>query len=48
MIVDQIAAGNAGRPVQFRFAVHVIWSRVPELTSEVIGQQIFNFSSPDF
>jgi hypothetical protein len=27
----QIAAGNAGWPVQFRFAVRVIWSRVPEL-----------------
>ncbi len=27
----QIAAGNAGWPVQFRFAVHVILSRVPEL-----------------
>ena len=27
----QIAAGNAGWPFQFRFAVHVIWSRVPEL-----------------
>lgn len=29
--VQQIAAGNAGWAVQFRFAVHVIWSRVPEL-----------------
>jgi len=28
---EQIAAGNAGWPSQFRFAVHVIWSRVPEL-----------------
>ncbi len=28
---QQIAPGNAGWPVQFRFAVHVIWSRVPEL-----------------
>jgi hypothetical protein len=27
----QIAAGNAGWPVQFRFAVHILWSRVPEL-----------------
>jgi hypothetical protein len=31
MQVQQIAAGHAGWPVQFRFAVHVIWSRVPEL-----------------
>ena len=29
--VQQIAAGNAGWPVQFRFAVHSDWSRVPEL-----------------
>ena len=29
--VQQIAARNAGWPSQFRFAVHVIWSRVPEL-----------------
>jgi hypothetical protein len=29
--VQQIAAGNAGWRAQFRFAVHVIWSRVPEL-----------------
>ena len=28
---EQIAAGNAGWPVQFRFAVHAGWSRVPEL-----------------
>jgi hypothetical protein len=28
---EQIAAGNAGWPLQFRFAVHVIWSRVLEL-----------------
>jgi hypothetical protein len=27
----QIAAGNAGWPFQFRFAVHAGWSRVPEL-----------------
>jgi len=27
----QFAAGNAGWPVQFRFAVHAGWSRVPEL-----------------
>ena len=27
----QIAAGNAGWPSQFRFAVHRFWSRVPEL-----------------
>ena len=27
----QIAAGNAGWPFQFRFAVHILWSRVPEL-----------------
>ena len=27
----QIVAGNAGWPSQFRFAVHVIWSRVPDL-----------------
>ena len=25
------AAGNAGWPFQFRFAVHAGWSRVPEL-----------------
>src|SRR5208282_2133343 len=31
--VEQIAAGNAGWPVQFRFAVHIVWSRVPELWS---------------
>jgi hypothetical protein len=30
-LAEQIAAGNAGWPVQFRFAVHVIWSCVPEL-----------------
>src|SRR5258705_28779 len=29
----QIAAGNAGWRSQFRFAVHVIWSRVPDLWS---------------
>ena len=29
--VQQITAGNAGWPVQFRFAVHAGWSRVPEL-----------------
>jgi hypothetical protein len=28
---EQIAAGNAGWPVQFRFAVDAGWSRVPEL-----------------
>ena len=28
---EQIAADNAGWPVQFRFAVHADWSRVPEL-----------------
>ena len=28
---EQIAAGNAGWRFQFRFAVHIIWSRVPEL-----------------
>src|ERR1035438_4445061 len=27
----KIAADNAGWPVQFRFAVHAGWSRVPEL-----------------
>ena len=27
----QIAAGNAGWRLQFRFAVHAGWSRVPEL-----------------
>jgi hypothetical protein len=26
-------AGNAGWRFQFRFAVHVLWSRVPELGS---------------
>ena len=30
-VAKQIAAGNAGWPVQFRFAVHADWSRVPEL-----------------
>src|SRR5439155_25199965 len=29
--VSQIAAANAGWRLQFRFAVHVIWARVPEL-----------------
>ena len=29
--LNKIAAGNAGWLFQFRFAVHVIWSRVPEL-----------------
>ena len=28
---EQIAAGNAGRRLQFRFAVHDFLSRVPEL-----------------
>jgi len=28
---NKIAAGNAGWLVQFRFAAHVLWSRVPEL-----------------
>jgi hypothetical protein len=28
---SKITAGNAGWRFQFRFAVHVIWSRVPEL-----------------
>jgi hypothetical protein len=28
---NKIAAGNAGWPVQFRFAVHAFWSRAPEL-----------------
>jgi hypothetical protein len=28
---EHISAGNAGWPFQFRFAVHVMWSRVPEL-----------------
>jgi hypothetical protein len=28
---QQIAAGNAGWRLQFRFAVHAIWFRVPEL-----------------
>ena len=28
---NEIATGNAGWPVQFRFAVHVNWSRAPEL-----------------
>ena len=31
IVAYQIAAANAGWPAQFRFAVHVIWSRVPEL-----------------
>ena len=26
---SQIAAGNAGWPVEFRFAVRAFWSRVP-------------------
>jgi hypothetical protein len=30
-MAQQIAAGNAGWPFQFRFAVHAGWSRVPEL-----------------
>ena len=28
---NECAAGNAGWRLQFRFAVHVLWSRVPEL-----------------
>ena len=31
LLAEQIA-GNAGWPFQFRFAVHGIWSRVPEFT----------------
>jgi len=33
---SQIATGSAGWPLRFRFAVHVIWSRVPELLSLTI------------
>ena len=32
MTPNEFAAGNAGWPFQFRFAVHAGWSRVPELT----------------
>jgi hypothetical protein len=28
---NKFAVGNAGWSFQFRFTVHVIWSRVPEL-----------------
>ena len=52
------SAGNAGwrlppspglwRTGQFRFAVDAGWSRVPELTSEVIRQRFFRIFSPGF
>jgi hypothetical protein len=38
MTPDEIAAGNAGSRLQLRFAVHAIWSRVPELWT--FGQKI--------
>ena len=31
MTANKIAAGNAGWPFQFRFAVHDFWPHVPEL-----------------
>ena len=36
----QIAAGNAGWRSQFRFAVHVLWSRVPELWTLAINNNL--------
>ncbi len=36
-LMPKIAAGNAGWRFQFRFAVHVIWSRVPELWSLAVS-----------
>jgi prepilin-type N-terminal cleavage/methylation domain-containing protein len=41
----QIAAGNAGWRLQFRFAVHVIWPRVPELDVRQHDASLFAFSN---
>ncbi|MGA2788720.1 MAG: hypothetical protein ABSF60_14460, partial [Verrucomicrobiota bacterium] len=41
----QIAAGNAGLRLQFRCAVHVIWSRVPELWT-LTTQTRYDSSTP--
>ena len=44
-LVQPIAPGNAGWPVQFRFAVHAGWSRVPELWTLDITR-IHNMTAP--
>ena len=39
----QIAAGNAGWRLQFSFAVHVLWSRVPELWTFAVSVRMIAF-----
>ena len=42
--VQQIAAGNAGWRLQFRFAVHAGWFRVPELWTLVAAKEFMTDS----
>jgi hypothetical protein len=46
LFIQPLAAGNAGWPFQFRFAVHAIWSRVPELWPLGIIDALMKYTLP--